>query len=95
MFVHSVQLGYSMQGDTEVVNTCCIPFCFTNILNSSLQKAGPLSETMTYGSPKAAKVICNLSIVVAAVAPVVTCTSTHLEWLSTISKNIFPRNGPA
>ena len=44
--------------------------------NLSLQKAGPLSETRTSGSPKAAKVVCNLSIVVALVALVVTCTTS-------------------
>ena len=42
-------------------------------------KAGRLSETKTSGSPKAAKVVCNFSVVLVAMALGITHTSNHLE----------------
>ena len=49
-----------------------MPLVFKNTWNSSLQKADSLSETRTSGSPNVAKVVCNLSIVTAAVEDDVT-----------------------
>ena len=51
-------------------------YSFKNTLNSSLLKAGSLSETKTFGSLKPEKVVCfYFLIVVTVVALVVICTS--------------------
>ena len=54
------------------VRTCLMSLAFKNTWNLSLQKTDPLSEIRTCGSPNVAKVICNLSIVIAAVEDDVT-----------------------
>lgn len=76
-----------------------ISWC-SNMLNAILSEKVwnswhvPLSVTTVSGNPKAANV-WSLLIVTVDDAEWVTWTSNHLEWLSTITRNILPWKGPA
>ena len=74
------------------VYVCSIPFCLTRLVNSSLVKADPLSETPALGSPCVANTFNNCSMVVAVVALLTGNTSNHLECVSMITKNISGRD---
>ena len=77
------------------VRTCRIPFLFRNSANSVLVKAVALSYTSTSGDSSEANVFRRSLIVVADVDKFEMCMSTHFEWASVMSKNIFPSTGPA
>ena len=66
-----------------------------NDLNSLLTKLEPLSDTTISGRPCEAKVDLTLSMVTLEVVEFTQWISSHLEWTSMISKNIFPITGPA
>ena len=61
----------------------------------ALVKTEPLSVTMVSGRPWIANKWRRYVIVTLEVADDTGCTSNHLEWASTMTRNIFPINGPA
>ena len=69
---------------------CLMPFAVVKFLNSVLVKHDPLSVTIWCGNPRLGNVICSFSMVTSDVELLVGCTFIHLEWASTIIKNIFP-----
>ena len=74
---------------------CLIPLFLMNVLNSSEVNWELLSLTSCSGNPCVANSFLSLSIVLAALVVVIEITSGHFEWLSTTTRNIVPKNGPA
>ena len=75
------------------VCVCVTPFVFKKSSNSSLVNTAPLSVTILSGRPCVAKMTLSFSIVAADVAA--WTGMIHLEWASTNTRNIRPKNGPA
>ena len=73
-----------------------MPFFLVNSTNTELVKGEPLSETIIDGMPCVANKVCKCSTVLKEVAAFTTCASIHLEYASTVIKNIclemVPRN---
>ena len=65
---------------------CLIPLLTQNSSKSCGENCGPLSLTISYGSPKLAINTLSASTVVFLVADCMGIVSIHLEWLSTITK---------
>ena len=74
---------------------CLTPLFLMNVLNSSDVIREPLSPTSCSGHPCVANSFLSSSIVLAALVVVIAITSGHVEWLSTTTRNIVPKNGPA
>ena len=72
-----------------------IPFLRVKIFKSLLVKTEPLSDTITSGSPCMPKVFLSFSIAVTVVAELRQWKSNHLEWASTMRRNIFSMKGAA
>ena len=70
-----------------------MPFFNMNCGSSALVTWVPLSETTTLGIPWVANSVHKRSMVTWEVAAFTTCTSSHFEYASTVTKNIFPEKG--
>ena len=67
---------------------CLIPFCVRNKWNFSETNWGPLSDTITLGSPSWENKIRNFSMVFVVVVLFIGKISTHFECASMMSRNI-------
>ena len=76
-------------------SVCFIPFCFIQSANCREVNCGPLSLTNCIGTPYRANIYLSLSIVDSLVTLGIISTSSHLEWLSTTTRNILFTNGPS
>lgn len=74
---------------------CFIPIVCTNCLNSLEVKAGPLSDTMSSGSPCVAKVVRSFDMVAAEDVDGTICGSIHFKWASTMTSIVSPSISPA
>ena len=74
---------------------CFMPFIFMKAANSLDTNCGPLLLTSCSGSPFAAKIFLSSQIVFGAPVDVISTTPGHLEYASTMMRNIFPMNGSA
>ena len=71
------------------------PLLRRNSENSALVKAVALSDTITSGKPRPAKVFLISSMVAVDIDKFVEWISSHLECASTMRRNILPSKGPA
>lgn len=71
---------------------CFTPLAFKNWANSTDTNCGPLSDTSWSGNPWALNTCRSTDMVFAEVVDVISYTSDHLEWASTmIKKKICPK----